>query len=1146
MPTVQAYENLHDWTEQDNQDYLQISGQFVTFNDFPRLNGDTYLYNEINSMRDINANFTCYITQISTSDVQYNRIIPLRVSTKAVDLKTSRLSSIPNFSLYIRSNNVDGEYWIYLVESYNQVDTGAYTGVDVEDYDRYNYKIDTVYYINFGISNNTGFVKVYDDIEHRNMIDFINLELRYTGNYTHILFPSGSNSNNHEYYISGILGDLSLPASVYDYQLEINSEFGTVQGTEKYQFGEQPVFSVSPTSVSGGSGVRQVFTGWTSSSPGGYTGNSNPTSVLMNNDIKETATWKTQYYLSIESGAGGSVSPSSGWYDADSSVTITATPNQEYLFSSWIGRGTGSYSGQITSQTISLNEPITQTAGFFEDNNEITSQYTPAQTGLKYIVFGPTDQICQLGTSRNVQINIWFETSNGNQMVLQNGTATINGIQYDIQDGKIWIEDIKYVAGKNEYIVEAIDSDLPKSTPIWHEDEISVIWESVTIELDAVNKRINVGEIAELKVEAWYTYLKEPFEGQITIRKNRTMGYTLRPDTDKITYDAKPIIQYIPMKGLSLMNIGVESFNDKKYNLKAVNSNDLLLTWDEVEINLGVQDNYRATVNEIPNFIIDAKYKTDGSQFVGEYHFQNGKTRNASGEFKLTIDQIVDSKNAVSDFSCNTIDLIYDRIIFDLSVEDSRINTRESASIGYTAFYESDNEPYTGLAPEYNEETTSIIPSKKTFKVSSVTDQIHGVTAFQSDAVDVIWDEIVISMDTEDYRVNVGDSVGLSIGAYYAYDNQQFDSSQVIINTTQFKKEEVGHIVFGVTRVNDTIHGLTRFRFEGIKVVWDEVRFNIIIPSYRGVIGEPAEISAMGYFAYDGLQFEGDYTLNENTARRNAGTTIFEVSEMYGARFDITQFYCEPVPYTYDDVYVEVKTNGNILGKYSLEINVLYESDGVSVNKSQIFINGQRVDGMNGQFYFEESEYYVSKQYEVQYICPGLVAANVSGVVLLFGNTAVYFVAFFSAFSIVSNLYLAKKQRELAVTLRTMLSGDVVGIDYVASHFRNNNKRALNYLKKYIENNTLNAILSLDEKMLLGFEFLDLNYNVGTKDELFEKTIIQNPNFTMVDMEFTLSPIVRKKRNVTINIPKPALSYEITSIPKVEIHYSSDLNKHYS
>ncbi|MFQ3351571.1 MAG: putative repeat protein (TIGR02543 family), partial [Candidatus Marivariicella framensis] len=66
-----------------------------------------------------------------------------------------------------------------------------------------------------------------------------------------------------------------------------------------------------------------------------------------------------QFDLVVSATEGGSVNPSGGTYDEDSSVTITATPIEGYEFTGWTG-------SNETSNVISitLSADITLTANF--------------------------------------------------------------------------------------------------------------------------------------------------------------------------------------------------------------------------------------------------------------------------------------------------------------------------------------------------------------------------------------------------------------------------------------------------------------------------------------------------------------------------------------------------------------------------------------------------------------------------------------------------------------------------------------------------------------------------------------------------------------------------------------------------------------
>jgi len=78
--------------------------------------------------------------------------------------------------------------------------------------------------------------------------------------------------------------------------------------------------------------------------------------------------------MSVYPSGAGSTSPSGiTWYNAGSSVRISATANSGYQFASWSGSGSSSYSGTSNPVTITMNSPVNETAIF---NIEVTVQNT--------------------------------------------------------------------------------------------------------------------------------------------------------------------------------------------------------------------------------------------------------------------------------------------------------------------------------------------------------------------------------------------------------------------------------------------------------------------------------------------------------------------------------------------------------------------------------------------------------------------------------------------------------------------------------------------------------------------------------------------------------------------------------------------------
>jgi hypothetical protein len=137
----------------------------------------------------------------------------------------------------------------------------------------------------------------------------------------------------------------------------------TVDGnpyTASQSFSWQPGSSHTIATTSpqdGGTGVRYVWSNWSGGGAISHT-------VAPTINMTYTATFRTQYYLTMAHGTGGTVSPSSGWKNSGAAVSITATPAAGYSFTNWSGSGTGSFSGTNNPASITMGGPVTETATF--------------------------------------------------------------------------------------------------------------------------------------------------------------------------------------------------------------------------------------------------------------------------------------------------------------------------------------------------------------------------------------------------------------------------------------------------------------------------------------------------------------------------------------------------------------------------------------------------------------------------------------------------------------------------------------------------------------------------------------------------------------------------------------------------------------
>jgi len=122
--------------------------------------------------------------------------------------------------------------------------------------------------------------------------------------------------------------------------------------------------------VPNGTGSRLVWSSW--SNAGAKT-----QVVAPGVNTTYTANFTTQYYLTMVANSGGSVTPSSGYFNSGQQVQITGIPSSGQLFQSWTGSGIGSVSGSSDPASVTIGGPITETANFMSGSPQITIQALP-------------------------------------------------------------------------------------------------------------------------------------------------------------------------------------------------------------------------------------------------------------------------------------------------------------------------------------------------------------------------------------------------------------------------------------------------------------------------------------------------------------------------------------------------------------------------------------------------------------------------------------------------------------------------------------------------------------------------------------------------------------------------------------------------
>jgi hypothetical protein len=161
------------------------------------------------------------------------------------------------------------------------------------------------------------------------------------------------------------------------YYLTVTSPYGTAGGTGWYDSGASASATATPSTVAGVGGTQYIFTQWS----GDASGTSSPSNaIIMDGPKTATANWKTQHYLTMSTNFG-SVSPGSGWHDAGSTVTISATApsagsGEQYVWNNWTGTGSGHHTGTDNPASVTMNGAVTEVASWTQQYYlTVTSPY---------------------------------------------------------------------------------------------------------------------------------------------------------------------------------------------------------------------------------------------------------------------------------------------------------------------------------------------------------------------------------------------------------------------------------------------------------------------------------------------------------------------------------------------------------------------------------------------------------------------------------------------------------------------------------------------------------------------------------------------------------------------------------------------------
>ncbi|MEM0146929.1 MAG: hypothetical protein QXF85_00540 [Candidatus Micrarchaeaceae archaeon] len=186
------------------------------------------------------------------------------------------------------------------------------------------------------------------------------------------------------------------------YFLKISSQYSALNSSVEYDAYSQVSIS-APQVLYLNSTAREVFSHWTGTGIGSYTGTSNSTVISMNSNITEYAAYTLEYFVNVTSNFS---TYGTGWYSAGSiakygvsKTSIYISNNSRFIFTSWNSGSTAA------NGTVIVNAPMHFVAEYTHQLLISAATQYGNVSGAGWFAQGSRDNITVLNPIENISNN---------------------------------------------------------------------------------------------------------------------------------------------------------------------------------------------------------------------------------------------------------------------------------------------------------------------------------------------------------------------------------------------------------------------------------------------------------------------------------------------------------------------------------------------------------------------------------------------------------------------------------------------------------------------------------------------------------------------------------------------------------------------
>jgi len=251
------------------------------------------------------------------------------------------------------------------------------------------------------------------------------------------------------------------------------------------------------------------------------------------------------------------------------------------------------------------------------------------------------------------------------------------------------------------------------------------------------------------------------------------------------------------------------------------------IIWDTLIVTIDVTDS-RINIGDVAPMTVSAVYEYDSTPFDGTLFLNDTTTQYFTvGRRGYTVASTSGDSYGITLITVNSeAFVIWDSLVVDISVVDTRIDVGATASIGVSGNYSYDNAAFDGVLT-LNDTTVQLFSvGRLVYTVSQASFGTHGITEIEVNDIEyVIWDRLeVYWSETQSERVAVGANVEVRFKVRYEYDAVPFTgiNGELQINDLDaayssvglywyltVSKDSVGAFDYEVSGFTDSTHALT-------------------------------------------------------------------------------------------------------------------------------------------------------------------------------------------------------------------------------------------------------------------------------------------------------------------------------------------------